>query len=131
MDRYEKLWAVVVTTRAANAAIQAAKTERSAVTPREVRDEFSETHGRAFFGALLDFFGDQESYTPDVHYFMPEGKIDTRSLSALREAPDQQVVVRLASDLISEKAPIVLQLIPEFDELSVRLQNSLIPIRNG
>lgn len=130
MDRYEKLWAAVSTTRAANAAIQAAKTEPGKPTPKEVRDEFSQTHGRAFFGALLEFFGDQEAYTPDVHYFMPEGKIDTRSLSALRAAPDQQVVVRLAADLISvDKAPLNTQLIPEFDDLSIKLQKSLVPIR--
>lgn len=85
------------------------------------------THGRAFFAALADFFGDQDVFVPDVPYFEPGGKIDTRSLSSLREAPDQQVVVRLAADMISvDMAPMDNSLIPEMDLFKGKLKKAIL-----
>ena len=122
MDRYEKLWGVVVSARQAAAILY---TQRP--VPREKRQEWSMMHGRAFFAALADFFGDQDVFVPDVPYFEPGGKIDTRSLSSLREAPDQQVVVRLAADMISvDMAPMDNSLIPEMDLFKGKLKKAIL-----
>ena len=125
MDRYEKLWTVVVAVREASAKLRA-----SQPITLEKREEWSSTHGRAFFTALMEFFGDQDVFTPNVPYFDEGGKIDTRNLDSLRGAPDQQVVIRLAADMISvDLAPINSSLIPEVDQFSTKLRSIIIQRR--
>ena len=126
MDRHEKLWTVVVAAREASAQLRA-----SQPITLEQRAEWSSTHGRAFFTALMEFFGDQDVFVPDVPYFDEGGKIDTRNLDSLRTAPDQQVVIRLAADMISvDMAPINSSLIPEMDQFSTKLRPVIIQRRN-
>lgn len=127
MDRYEKLWAVVLAARQASADLQKQKLKPSDPITREKREEWSVTHGRAFFAALLDFFGEQETFIPDIRYFEAGGKIDTRNLSSLRAAPDQQVAIRLAADMIDiDQAPINSQLIPEMDAFSETFAGAIV-----
>ncbi len=129
MDRYDKLWAVVVAARQAADDLQKQKLKPSDPITREKREEWSVTHGRAFFAALLEFFGEQETFFPDPSYFEAGGKIVTRNLSSLRAAPDQQVAIRLAADMIDiDRAPINSHLIPEMDAFSEAFAGAIVPL---